>query len=120
MIAVVPDRKLLQPDYDPATAGKFTVPITLVRSDGVIFPHSAEEYVYTPEPIASTNPDQQNVQPPTKRPRLDIVKTEEQSSSQPTVYSNEQTYQQPPSSSQLPFPTSHFSATPSVSIDKLN
>ena len=119
MIAVVPDRKILQPDYDPSTAGKLAVPITLVRSDGVIFPHSQEEYVYTPEPVAVSqmqNPDQQQQQPPAKRQRLDMVKTEEQPpAAASSVYSTEPTYhQQPSSSTQIPFPTTHFSTTPTV------
>lgn len=122
MIAVVPDRKLLQPDYDPSTAGKLAVPITLVRSDGVIFPHSQEEYIYTPEPVAGSqmpNPDQQQQQPPAKRQRLEMVKTEEPQQQPPaaasTVYSTEPTYhQQPSTSTQIPFPSSHYSTTPTV------
>ena len=109
MIAVVPERKKLQPDYDPATAGKLTVPITLVRKDGGIFPPSGEQYIYTPEPVAVPTSEQPS-QPPTKRQRLEAVKTEEPSASTP-VFPAEPPYQ-PSTSSQLPF--SHYSSTPSV------
>lgn len=68
MIAVVPDRKVVQPDWDKnKSCDKLTVPISLVRSDGVIFPHDKENFTYCPEP---DQPDEIPAIEPAKRPRL--------------------------------------------------
>jgi hypothetical protein len=81
MIAVVPDRKLVQPEWDPKTGNsdKLSVPISLVRSDGVIFPHDKENFTYCPEPEPSLYD-----QPETKRLRLDMNKVQGQSQVQST------------------------------------
>ena len=79
MIAVVPDRKLIQPDWDPkcsdplyvsyqliirCTNFEFQVPISLVRSDGVIYPYDDEKFTYCPALITTS-------EPPGKRARVD-------------------------------------------------
>ncbi|CAG5104766.1 Oidioi.mRNA.OKI2018_I69.chr1.g1520.t1.cds [Oikopleura dioica] len=50
IIAMVPDRKLVQPDLSPEMAKeKLDVPISLVRFDGVIFPYEEFHFTYCPE-----------------------------------------------------------------------
>lgn len=69
MIAVVPDRKVVQPDWDKnKSCDKLTVPISLVRSDGVIFPHDKENFTYCPEPEQTD--DLPALPAPEKRARL--------------------------------------------------
>ncbi|CAG5096632.1 Oidioi.mRNA.OKI2018_I69.XSR.g14711.t1.cds [Oikopleura dioica] len=71
MIAVVPDRSLVQPDWDiTKSKDKLDVPISLVRSDGVIFPYEQENFTYCPEPEEATALPV-SCSPSVKRPRLD-------------------------------------------------
>jgi recombining binding protein (suppressor of hairless) len=71
MIAVVPDRSLVQPDWNITKKGdKLDVPISLVRSDGVIFPYEQENFTYCPEPEESTALPV-SCSPSVKRQRLD-------------------------------------------------
>jgi len=129
MIAVVPDRKLVQPDWDPkiSAADKLSVPISLVRSDGVIFPHDKENFTYCPEPEASSEPSE-------KRIRLDLLKSStptQQTQPNQNTNPNAQTQQNPASSSfnpqdqfnnqssnsaqQITYSTSQYNQMPSIS-----
>ena len=116
MIAVVPDRKLLQPDYEPGVSGKLSVPITLVRSDGVIFPHNGEEYVYTPEPTSVPLPEPVQ-QPPTKRQRLEPTELEDNHAYQSEGYQAAPA-PAPTNSLQSQMPYTHFNTTPTVKKSK--
>ena len=71
IIAVVPDRKLVQPDWSIEKAKeKLDVPISLVRFDGVIFPYEELHFTYCPETDETSDaPLVSNPSP--KRPRID-------------------------------------------------
>ena len=96
MIAVVPDRKLIQPDWDPkssdplyvsfSTFGNlskicFQVPISLVRSDGVIYPYDDEKFTYCPALV--------NSEPPVKKSRVEEIDQSASSISQIEQFNNE-------------------------------